>query len=810
MKASLLQTWPLTFFAVTSIMCGVSISLGQSPELDWVDPAGGQRGSTIHVTLSGDRLERASGLLFYRRGIRLASLAAEDEETVVAELKIEPDCPLGEHPFRVVGPRGVSEVRTLHIGPFPVIEEVEPNTCYDEAQLIEGDLAKEGVTIRGVIESADLDCFRVHLTEGQRLSAEVEAIRLGAALVDAHLQVLDSTGRIIAASDDTPLLQQDPLLSIAAAETGDYVVRVREAAFGGDEESRYRLHLGGFARPLVAYPAGGPTEDQFDVRLIGDPRGDIAVTAHAPSRAGSFQIRPELPGEPPTPAAIKARSSEFANVMESEPNDEIKSAAPSGIPPFALNGILETAGDEDCFRFTAQEGDQFDVELFGARVGSPIDSVITIYGPDGDIVVQNDDGVVHDSALRFVAAATGDHVLRVQDHLQRGGPTYVYRVEFQPVRPRLHMTVPSASRINPQQRQAAVVPRGGRFVMLVAVRRESFQGQVETGVSRLPVGVSLEAGAIQPGRHLGLLLFEAAADAPLGARLISVNGQGLSENGSVFGAVRQHIGLVLGEPRQTIYHGVSVDRIPLVVTEATPFAIEVAAPRAPLAQDGRLELRVIARRAPGFDGPIQLDAPLLPPWIERSEDRVEIAAGESEALFPLIAQDRAEPNTWPVVLVGQARVDGGIVEVASQLFDVAIAPPRAVVAIDRVATAQGSEAEVVCHVDWRTTPSSGAVARLAGLPKHASAPEVTIVPGQTTLKFPVSVGEETPASIHNTLFVELVEMHADEAFSQYLGRGGVLEVFPSGGSARETASRLQVLRRRHRGDSALVETRAEK
>ena len=79
------------------------------------------------------------------------------------------------------------------------------------------------------------------------------------------------------------------------------------------------------------------------------------------------------------------RISEFPNVLEVEPNNEIAKSTPTNLePPFALNGIIEEKGDVDFFKFSAKKGQPLDVAVFARRLRSPLDSVIDIYDAKGN------------------------------------------------------------------------------------------------------------------------------------------------------------------------------------------------------------------------------------------------------------------------------------------------------------------------------------------------------------------------------------------------------------------------------------------
>ncbi|QDT67877.1 putative subtilase-type serine protease precursor [Planctomycetes bacterium MalM25] len=761
------------------------------PEVEGVTPRVVRRGDVGVLKISGEHLHHVDDLLFLREGLRLEGKRALGEETLEVTIAADEDCPLGEHGFWLVGPQGLSDLMTIQVGRFPVVSEEESNDSPDQAQSIE-----LGVVVQGVVDEADSDCFRVKLKKGERLSAEVKAMRLGGAFLDAYLEISDAEGRVIASCDDTALTRQDPVVSIVAENDGDYVVQVREAAFGGDYESAYHLHIGSFCRSLVAYPAGGRPGESLAVSLLGDPRGERKAGIDLPAGSEAMHFHHPDDGEGgPASTPVRIRSADLRNVLESEPNNTFEQANQSGRGPFALNGVLETPGDEDLFQLEAEAGEVFDVAVYGARVGSPIDSVIEILDSGGEPIVQNDDGIVHDSTLRFLVPRTGRYTVRVSDHLGRGGATHVYRVEVTEPKPGLALTIPVLNPLKPQQGQTIAVPRGGRVARLIAARRRGFAGEIAVEAHGLPRGVRLSASPIPAGKHLTLLQFEAADDAPLIARPVDVLGRASAPSGPIEGRLTRRIGLVLGQPRQTVYHEIAVDRTPVVVTERAPFELIVDSPKALLARDGLVELPVKIRRAPGFTSSVTLTTPLLPDWVERSEDRVEIASGSDATLYPLTAGDRASVGEHEVGVIGTALVDGAPISLASEPFRLTLTEPHAKIAIEPAAAEQGEVVALACQIEWLHPPVGEAIARLRGLPKHSSAPEITVTASMKRFEFPVTVGDATPESIHDTLYVELAVPISGKPVRQFLGRHGTLEVVPRGGAARETASRLEVLQR---------------
>mgnify|MGYP001556439109 FL=1 len=212
-----------------------------TPTIARIDPPGATRGSEATVTIGGGDLADPQEVFFPGGAIAVSDIVGKDGKTLTARFHIPADCPPGRHFFRVRTNDGLSELRSFRVGLLEQVAEAEPNNDPAEAQ--ETTLPR---TVRGVIGREDVDCFRVHLPAGGQLSAAVDAIRLDQEMFDPHLEVVDADGFVVAACDDHPLLGQDAMLAVTVAEEGDYVLRLRESAYGGNDGSLYLLHLGDF------------------------------------------------------------------------------------------------------------------------------------------------------------------------------------------------------------------------------------------------------------------------------------------------------------------------------------------------------------------------------------------------------------------------------------------------------------------------------------------------------------------------------------------------------------------------------------
>ena len=223
------------------------------PSLGGISPRGVQRGVENVMTFNGGRLQDAKEIFFYGGGFEVVKLEAS-AGNVKATVKVLPTCRLGQHVAQVRTASGVSGYKTFYVGPFATTAEKEPNSDFATPQPI-----PLNITVTGVVQNEDVDYYVVEAKKGQRISAEVEGMRLGTALFDPYVAILDSKRFEMSSADDSPLIWQDALASAIAPEDGKYIIEVRESAYAGSGSCRYRLHVGTFPRPTAVYPMGPPT-----------------------------------------------------------------------------------------------------------------------------------------------------------------------------------------------------------------------------------------------------------------------------------------------------------------------------------------------------------------------------------------------------------------------------------------------------------------------------------------------------------------------------------------------------------------------
>jgi hypothetical protein len=749
-----------------------------SPAIRVRKPAGGQRGTEVRVTITGQRLADARDLVFYEPGIEVAGLEAGKEATLTATLRIRPDAPLGPHDFRLRAASGWSALRTFSVGTLREIEEVEPNNDFTKPQPI-----TLGVTVNGVADNEDIDYFSIRARKGERITAEIEGMRLGLTQFDPCVAILDARRFELASRDDSALTWQDAFVSIVAPEDGTYIIAARESAYRGNANCVYRLHVGNFPRPTAAVPAGGRPGEALAIRWIGDVLGDRTTRLTLPAALDRDfgLIAQDDRGTAPYPYVF--RLSPLANTLEAEPNDG-QSAATRFEPPAALNGVIGAPGDVDQFVFKAQKERTYDVRVFARKIRSPLDSVLSIAAPGGKNLAASDDDEGPDSFLRFRAPKDGEFVLRLTDHLGQGGPDYVYRVEVGPVEPKLTLSPPHEAPRRGTGIMAVAVPKGNRQAILINASRVDFGGAVELSASRLPDGVSIEAEPIPPGGTVVPVLFTARADAPVAGSLAQVSGRPVGSKGEVPTVFESTAELVLGQNNVPVWTR-TVDALAVAVTEEAPFTIDVVEPRVPLVRGGSMELKVVARRKPGFTAPILVSLPFNPPGVS-SKGSLSIPRGKDEVAIPLNANNGAELKTWKIVVNGTyvepppgnpppgnatgRRRGAGRLTVSSGLAKLTIAPPMLALKLGAVSVERGGEVDMAVKLTRADFPGRANV-RLIGLPNKATAEPASITRDTTDLIFHIKTDATTPVGEVKSLFCEVTVTRDGEPIVHSVGNG---------------------------------------
>ncbi len=751
-----------------------------NPTLGSISPTGAKRGAEIEVQINGQRIGDSPELMLYYPGITLKKLdPIKDKNGVVndnsfkATLAIAPDCRLGNHAFRVRTASGLTDMPLLFsVGALDVVEEKEPNNEFATPQPIALD-----VTVSGNIGNEDVDYFVVDAKKGERISADVEGIRLGRSMFDPYLAIIDSDRFELARSDDAAIVWYDSTVSVVAPADGKYLVMLRESTFGAG--ANYRLHIGRFPRPMGVIPSGGKPGETLDVTFLGDPAGPIKQkitlpknpeflsTIYAPDRSFTAVFAQDAKGITPAPFAF--RVSTLGNVLEKEPNNE-RTQATEFTAPMAVGGVIEKPGDVDCFQFKGTKGQVFDIRVHARSIRSPLDPVLTVLRQsNGSAVGNNDDSGSPDSYLRVNLPADDTYVVQVKDMLDQGGDSYVYRVEVAPSEPRLVLTL--AEKVQYQDVTMSV-PQGNRGALMVNAQRINFGGDLQLDVRDLPKGMKVESLPVTANTTSVPVLFTADDKAPPAVVAADMVAKTVDPKGpAVEGHLQQVSLLVRGQNNRAVYTQ-TIERLTTAVINKAPFKIEVVEPKVPLVKNGSMDLKVRAVREKGFTAPINVRMLYNPNGLSSSTS-AQIPEGKDEGTLTVTAGSGAETKEWKIIVLATATVGNGPIETASNFVKLQVGQPYFDFTFKPGAVDQAQEVKYVVQVTNNIEFGGKAKAQLVGLPAEATCEPIEITKDSTEATFTVKTTAKTPAGRHKAIYCTLVVTQNGEPINHTLGPGEI-------------------------------------
>lgn len=815
-----------------SLLWAVTHAQAGSPRLARIVPPGGQVGTTVEVYLTGRYLDRPQEVLLYDSGIVAESIEPLEGEVLIngrkerveagtrvrVQLKLTDDCRLGPHGLRLRTAGGLTEYQRFFVGPFPSIDEDEQNNKRNDKREAAKEVPVNSTVLGRMNDGADVDLYRIEAQQGDRISAEIEAARIGVerGLPDLHLAILNADGTRLIEADDSALYLQDPVASVLAERAGTYFVQVRHNMYNAAGET-YRLHVGNFPRPTALYPAGGEAGSQLVMKVLGDPQGAWSTQVSLPSeQAGDypFTVIDSRSGvSAPSPNTL--RITPFANVLETEPNDSSAASEKTDWAelPIAFNGIIDKPGDVDCFHFHAKKGERYRIHVLANALGSPVDPTVwvkPVSGKPGAPLKATDaranqlglppsNGLFRmtlDPVLEFNVLADGEYVLGVEDDRGAGGADYVYRVECQPDKDGIFTYIPPEpeNRFTPQLRQTVAVAAGNRYNTQVAIvtTDRPYDGELELVAVGLPKGLTMTAPRMPPGTTRVPVVFEAAGDAKPQAAFVDLLVRPVGEAKAPFDSGYRQVVTMNMYGNQDFYLHAVLEKLLVAVTEPAPFSIEVDEPGLALVQNGETAVGFKVRRAKGFEGAVTVTMEWRPGGITGSTP-ITIPAEKDAGVYLLGASKNATAGTYPVTLTassGGARSYYDTSDrsyVASPPFKLTVSEPHLEGRFARTSIERGKTVELVCKLNHLKPFTGTAKATLARLPRGVELvePMHEIKADDKQVVFVLKATEDALLGNYQGVALDVTVVEDDQPLRQISGNG-MLRVDSQRGPAANT------------------------
>ena len=598
----------------------------------------GVSGRVLHVNELGEFTENRSGA---RPSIQVGAFPPRNQVTI--EVQVDSDAQIGLYRFRLQTAEGTTNTGTLSVEPyFGENAEIEPNDSIAEAMQQNEYVFLPAIVSGSLRAPGDEDFFAFRSLAGRELVFDVSAQTIGSAL-RWGLDLYDAKGVRLAARriDDS---QPGTALAYRIPAEGRYTLRVHDLERGGGRRHIYRIKIGEYPYLTGVYPLGIRNGESAEIGLQGFNLGDQRRTTLRGAPSFSQIKAQEVTLRSQRGAAhnkIRLAVGDYPEVAEQEGPAAQTLSAPSTVNG-RLSGISDNIADQDHFRFRAQKGRRYVIDVEAQRLGSSLDSVIEVLDAQGKPIPRATIRAVHATALTLA--------------------------DRDSVNPGLRLVSPDGFAVGDW------VMIGSEILRLEALPRgpdddfrfESFNGQ-RIGF----LDTTTEAHAVDTPAYKVQIHSPGKTFAPNGLPLVTLHYRN-DDGGPLYGKDSR---LTFTAPADGEYliklsdtRGQQGEQFAyrLTVREPAPdFTLEVSPSNPNVPKGGRQLLRITAARLDGFDGPIEVEVRDLPVGIRAT--RSTIFPGQDSTAIVLEAdRDASQPRPVPLVVAGRARVgDRDLTRIAS-------------------------------------------------------------------------------------------------------------------------------------------------
>jgi hypothetical protein len=396
--------------------------------------------------------------------------------------------------------------------------------------------------VNGQMMPGSMDSYRFHALRGQKIVIAVMTRQLIPFMSDAvpgwfqaALTLTDAKGKQLASTDHFRF-QQEPVVEEEIAEEGDYTLSVRDALDRGREDFVYRIAIGEIPYVTGIFPMGGKSGVRTKIVTTGWNLPSLQFTTSL-SNPGRHEFSAAEKGWSGINSVAFSVDS-LPETIEKQPASSAASARRIKLPQI-VNGCIEHPNDVHFFRIEAKAGEEMVAEVEARRLGSPLDSVLTLTDAHGKQLAFNDDFedkgaalLTHqaDSRLIYRFPQKGTYYLQLADTEQNGGPDFAYRLRISHPRPDFEVRIaPSSINLRPGR----TIPIG-----VLLLRRDGFNGAVTLRIKDGPPGLVLGGGTIPAGTDTVRVTLTAPP-----AAIASPQGFLLEGEASIDGRILRHDGV---------------------------------------------------------------------------------------------------------------------------------------------------------------------------------------------------------------------------------------------------------------------------
>lgn len=637
---------PLAKAALLFVLWPASTVFGQAPNLSHLVPAGVPAGKPVDVVFHGGNLAGVTGLWSNLPLSAELTPGIEGNGTqagsVSYRLTIPADTPPGVAGIRVATGQGISNLRLFLVDDLPSTVKAGGNKSLETAQAVSVPMA-----VDGACDGESSDYYKFNAAEGQRVSVEVFARRLGSPL-DPVIRLLAPDGRELEFSDDELSSGADGRFTHTFDAAGEYFIEIRDIRYQGGGGHRYRLRIGDFPLVSVPYPLAVQKGTSAGVQLTGpavELSGPVAVTVPAEVPGDRLRVAGSY-GDGRGSAWATIIASDTPEQLENESNDTPETST-QVVVPGAIDGRFEVAGDIDYYQFEAKKGQRLIFSGQARSLASPCDLFLRLYNADGGKLAEAEDAGNQEGKLDFTFPADGVYRLRAEETNRRGGADFVYRVVAEPYQPGFTLSAEAES-VN--------APKDGVFVVKVKAARRDYGGPITLSVEGAGEGSQVAGNVIpenKPETTMRVTLGPSLSPGQIAtARIIGTAKVGDAEFRTTADTLAALQGALSGLP----FPPAEIDgTIGLGVGPVFPqfFQLAVASPSLALVKGGSTgSLKVQVTRSNGFEDKVTVSAEGLPAGVTAKAAAIE--KGQNEVALELASAQAIPPGKHAFKLVGSA------------------------------------------------------------------------------------------------------------------------------------------------------------
>lgn len=532
---------------VGGLMAGPEIGRSQVvPQIGYVFPPAANPGTTVEVTLAGYDWTPDLEFITHHPGLQIEILGPPGPillpppphwfghrghsgawplpREIAAKMTLAANVPPGAIEWQIANANGGSGIGRFIVS---LDREVIEDEQADEPQVLDA----LPVTVSGrLFKNEEVDRYQWTAAEDGLMT--VRLIRNVARSFHGLLAIHElETGDLVA--DAVSRHSGDAVLTFRAEGGTDYIASVHDVDFTGNRSMLYRLKIAHGTQVFAAVPAAGTRGITQSIEFVGigvatgaarleTETREVAFPAAAELQVLDYQIETEFgQGE-----SFRLLVTDLPESVESVREDQASVAI---TPPCGVTGVLEEQETIDRFEFSAVKDQQWHIEVDARKIGTRVDPILTVLGPDGEPIAENDDANGSpDSALDLTIPVDGQYTVEIKDLSgQAGTAAAVYRLSVTP--PRKDEVLPDFL-VNAPRNFNVLIGEKGELVISV-VRRGGHKEPITIDLSGLPAGVTPEGDlVIAPDQTEIKIPILVAADVASMARVITVTGHDGAEN----------------------------------------------------------------------------------------------------------------------------------------------------------------------------------------------------------------------------------------------------------------------------------------